>query len=71
MNDIYGITFDLDGAICSTDNFHYLAWQALAQRLRIPFDEQVNSRLRGVSRMKSLGTSSHLGRSSLYFTYVF
>lgn len=54
MNDIYGIIFDLDGVICSTDNYHYLAWQALAQRLGIPFDEQVNSRLRGVSRMESL-----------------
>ncbi len=54
MNDIYGIIFDLDGVICSTDNYHYLAWQALAQRLGIPFDEQVNSRLRGVSRMERL-----------------
>lgn len=54
MNQIYAIIFDLDGVICSTDRFHYLAWKALADRLEIPFDEQVNQRLRGVSRMESL-----------------
>lgn len=54
MNNIYAIIFDLDGVICSTDRYHYLAWKALADRLSIPFDEQVNSQLRGVSRMESL-----------------
>lgn len=49
-----GIIFDLDGVICSTDHYHYLAWKALADRLNIPFDETVNNRLRGVSRMDSL-----------------
>lgn len=54
MNNIYAIIFDLDGVICSTDRYHYLAWKALADRLGIPFDEQVNGQLRGVSRMESL-----------------
>ncbi len=54
MNDIYAIIFDLDGVLCSTDRYHYLAWKALADRLKIPFDEQANGRLRGVSRMESL-----------------
>ena len=54
MNDIYAIIFDLDGVICSTDRYHYLAWKTLADRLQIPFDEQVNRKLRGVSRMESL-----------------
>ena len=54
MNDIYAVIFDLDGVICSTDRYHYLAWKALADRLGIPFDEQVNRRLRGVSRRESL-----------------
>lgn len=49
-----GVIFDLDGVICSTDEYHYQAWKALADRLRIPFDRTVNSRLRGVSRMESL-----------------
>lgn len=49
-----GIIFDLDGVICSTDECHYLAWKALADRLGIPFDRTINNRLRGVSRMESL-----------------
>lgn len=49
-----GIIFDLDGVICSTDEYHYLAWKALADRLGIPFDRERNNLLRGVSRMASL-----------------
>lgn len=49
-----GIIFDLDGVICSTDEYHYLAWKALADRLGIPFDKERNNLLRGVSRMASL-----------------
>ena len=49
-----GIIFDLDGVICSTDEYHYLAWKTLADRLNIPFDRERNNLLRGVSRMASL-----------------
>ncbi len=49
-----GVIFDLDGVICSTDEYHYLAWKALADRLGIPFDRERNNLLRGVSRMASL-----------------
>lgn len=49
-----GIIFDLDGVICHTDKYHYKAWKQLADRLDIYFDEQINNRLRGVSRMDSL-----------------
>lgn len=49
-----GIIFDLDGVICSTDEYHYLAWKALSDRLGIPFDRERNNLLRGVSRMASL-----------------
>jgi len=48
------IIFDLDGVICHTDKYHYMAWKMLADKLGIYFDEQVNNRLRGVSRMESL-----------------
>lgn len=48
------VIFDLDGVICFTDKYHYLAWKALADRLGIYFDEKINDRLRGVSRMASL-----------------
>lgn len=49
-----GIIFDLDGVICFTDHYHYLAWKALADSIGVPFDESKNDRLRGVSRMASL-----------------
>ncbi len=51
---IKGIIFDLDGVIISTDNFHYAAWKKIADDEGIPFDEKINNRLRGVSRMDSL-----------------
>ena len=54
MNKYEGIIFDLDGVICFTDHYHYLAWKALADSLGIDFDEKKNDRLRGVSRMDSL-----------------
>ena len=48
------VVFDLDGVICFTDKYHYMAWKELADRLGIYFDEVINNRLRGVSRMASL-----------------
>ena len=48
------IIFDLDGVICFTDEYHYLAWKKLADRLGIEFNREINNRLRGVSRMASL-----------------
>lgn len=48
------IIFDLDGVICHTDKYHYKAWKQLADDLKIVFNEQINNRLRGVSRMESL-----------------
>ena len=49
-----GIIFDLDGVICYSDKFHYEAWKRIADEEGICFDEKVNARLRGVSRMESL-----------------
>ena len=48
------IIFDLDGVICFTDKYHYQAWKAMADQIGVYFDEQINNRLRGVSRMESL-----------------
>lgn len=47
------VIFDLDGVICHTDQYHYQAWKQIADELGIYFDESINNRLRGVSRMKS------------------
>ena len=49
-----GIIFDLDGVIVSTDKLHYQAWKKIADKMGIEFNEKINERLRGVSRMESL-----------------
>lgn len=46
--------FDLDGVLVFTDKLHYLAWKKMADRLGVYFDEEINNRLRGISRMASL-----------------
>lgn len=51
---IEAVIFDLDGVICHTDQYHYQAWKTIADRLSIPFDERINARMRGVSRLESL-----------------
>lgn len=49
-----GYIFDLDGVIVHTDRYHFAAWKKLADEEGIYFDEKINDRLRGVSRMDSL-----------------
>jgi len=46
--------FDLDGVICDTAKYHYLAWKRLADMLGIPFDEKANEAFKGVSRMRCM-----------------
>ncbi len=53
MNQI-GVIFDLDGVITDTAEYHYQAWQWLADREGLQFDREVNEKLRGVSRRASL-----------------
>jgi beta-phosphoglucomutase len=57
--------FDLDGVIVDTAKYHYLAWKRLADHLGIPFSEENNERLKGVSRMESLEIILELGNRSL------
>ncbi|MEO0687157.1 MAG: beta-phosphoglucomutase, partial [Cyanobacteria bacterium J06649_11] len=52
--EIKGFIFDLDGVLTDTAEFHYQAWQKLADEENIPFDRKANEELRGVSRRDSL-----------------
>lgn len=52
--NLTAVIFDLDGVLVFTDKFHYAAWKKLADRMGVYFDETINNRLRGVSRMESL-----------------
>lgn len=51
---IQAVIFDLDGVLVTTDDCHYKAWKRMADEEGIPFDRDINQRLRGVSRMESL-----------------
>jgi beta-phosphoglucomutase len=46
--------FDVDGVLTDTAEYHYRAWQRLADEEKIPFDRQANEALRGVARRESL-----------------
>jgi len=48
------VIFDLDGVVTSTDGYHYRAWKRLSDAHGWDFDEEINQRLRGISRRQSL-----------------
>jgi beta-phosphoglucomutase len=51
---VKGLIFDLDGVIVSTEYNHFLAWKKIADNFAIPFDEEANEQLKGLSRKDSL-----------------
>lgn len=61
MNRYKGLLFDLDGVLVDTAKYHFLAWKRLAEELGIPFTEQDNERLKGVSRMRSFEIILEIG----------
>lgn len=60
-----GYIFDLDGVLVDTAKYHFKAWKRLADELNIPFNENDNERLKGVSRMASLDIILELGNKTL------
>jgi len=65
-NRLKAVLFDLDGVVVDTARYHYKAWKQLADEEAIYFDESINERLKGVSRMASLEIL--LERSKVAFT---
>ena len=53
-SQLKGVIFDLDGVLTDTAEFHYQAWQQLADEAGLPFDRAANEALRGLSRRESL-----------------
>ncbi|MGI2328949.1 beta-phosphoglucomutase [Planococcus sp. YIM B11945] len=60
--------YDLDGVITDTAEFHFLAWQKLAEELGILFDRQFNEQLKGINRMDSLDRILQLDASQPEFS---
>ena len=51
---IKAFIFDLDGVITDTAEYHYLAWQKLAQQQNWLFNREINEELRGIGRLDSI-----------------
>lgn len=54
MAELKGLIFDLDGVIVDTAGYHFTAWKALADKLKVPFSQVENEKLKGVGREDSL-----------------
>jgi beta-phosphoglucomutase len=54
MGSFKACLFDLDGVIVDTVEFHFEAWKSIADELGIPFSEEQNEQLKGVSRVESM-----------------
>ena len=56
-----GCLFDMDGVIVDSAAHHFTAWKRLADELSIPFTEEDNHALKGLSRVDSLEHILRLG----------
>lgn len=65
MRTVKACIFDLDGVIVETSHFHFLAWKRLAEKLEIPFSDEDNEQLKGVSRKESLDRILALGNREM------
>ena len=66
---VKGLIFDLDGVIVSTELNHYLAWKKIADKFDIPFNEEANEELKGLSRKDSLIKLLEISNLSFEETY--
>ena len=66
---VKGLIFDLDGVIVSTELNHYLAWKKITDKFDIPFNEEANEQLKGLSRKDSLLKLLEIANLSFEETY--
>jgi len=59
------IILDLDGVICDTAHFHFLAWHRLAAEYGYELTQADNEQLKGVSRVDSLKFILRLANKTL------
>ena len=63
--ELKGCLFDMDGVIVDSAAHHFVAWKRLADELSIPFTEQDNHVLKGLSRVDSLEHILRMGHLQL------
>lgn len=67
MANIKAVIFDMDGVMTETSHNHYLAWFELAKTIGIDIDQEINERLKGISRLQSLEIIlEHGGKAKAY-----
>ena len=54
IKKIEGFIFDLDGIITDTADYHYQSWKKMTSEEKIKFNRDINEKLRGLTREKSL-----------------
>jgi len=59
--ELKGCLFDMDGVIVDSAAHHFVAWKRLADELSIPFTEEDNHALKGLSRVDSLDHILRMG----------
>jgi beta-phosphoglucomutase len=62
---IKGLIFDLDGVLVTTEHNHFIAWKNTSDILGIPFDEEDNEQLKGISRVDSLKKILEMGKKTI------
>jgi beta-phosphoglucomutase len=63
--ELKGCLFDMDGVIVDSAVHHFVAWKRLADELSIPFTEEDNHALKGLSRVDSLEQILRMGHLQL------
>ncbi|MFM7637838.1 MAG: HAD family hydrolase, partial [Crocinitomicaceae bacterium] len=66
---IKGLIFDLDGVLVTTEHNHFVAWKNTAEILGIPFNEEDNEQLKGISRVDSLKKILEMGAKTISEDY--
>ncbi|MFT4185928.1 MAG: beta-phosphoglucomutase [Micrococcaceae bacterium] len=68
FSDIKGFAFDLDGVIADTARFHAVAWKQVADKVNVPWSDDLSEDLKGISRMESLELILSRGGKANEFT---
>lgn len=66
MSKIKAVIFDMDGVIADTVDLYYLANKRVADRIGAPFSRELNQKLQGISRLRTVEQIAKL--SSLTFS---
>lgn len=48
------VIFDMDGVLTATVEYHYQSWKRISEEYGLPFSRQINDKLRGLTRRRSL-----------------